>query len=63
MTALRWRRDHAIRSPAWTTILIMAGVSVVLAMTETGYTVVVLANVSEVAQPIADHLLGLLRGA
>jgi len=40
-----------------------AGVSVVLAMTETGYTVVVLANVSEVAQPIADHLLGLLRGA
>src|SRR5207245_9658833 len=40
-----------------------AGVSVVLAMTETGYTVVVLEDVSEVAQPIADHLLGLLRGA
>ena len=26
-------------------------------------TVVVIANVSEVAQPIADHLLTLLRGA
>ena len=40
-----------------------AGISVVFAMTETRYTVVVVANVSEVAQPIADHLLGLLRGA
>ena len=40
-----------------------AGISVVFAMTETRYTVVVVANVSEVAQPIADHLLTLLRGA
>src|SRR5439155_569108 len=55
------RSPLPITASTWTAAA--AGMSVVLAMTETGYTVVVLANVSEVAQPIADHLLTLLRGA
>jgi CubicO group peptidase (beta-lactamase class C family) len=36
------------------------GASAVFAMTTTGYTVIVLANVSEAAQPVADRLLKLL---
>jgi CubicO group peptidase (beta-lactamase class C family) len=39
------------------------GASSVFAMTENGYTVVVLANVSGAARPIADKLLAMVRGA
>ena len=38
------------------------GASAVFAMTTTGYTVIVLANVSETAKPVADRLLKLLAG-
>jgi hypothetical protein len=39
------------------------GAGAVFAMTDTGYTVVVLANVSNVARPIADRLLTMIRGS
>jgi CubicO group peptidase (beta-lactamase class C family) len=38
------------------------GASAVFAMTDSGYTIVVLANVSGAARPIADRLLAMLRG-
>ena len=39
------------------------GASAVFAMTPTGYTVIVLANVGEAAQPVADRILKLLASA